>query len=80
MTEPLRVQIKVSKGGRGTFVLNGQDISKHVQRAVVTVVACKYTFVTFDVMADDIELDAEALPGNQEITSGGGMKIVIDRA
>ncbi len=59
--EPLRVQITYTRQKRGTFVINGMDITNRVSGVGVNIVAGKMAEVSFTVVADESDADIEGV-------------------
>lgn len=57
--EPMRVKITYDRTKRGTFVLNGMDISHNVGSCAVDIIAGKVAHVTFTVRVDELDADIE---------------------
>lgn len=61
--KPVKVQITYGRNKRGTFILNGEDMSDRISYCSVEVHAGKIAYVTFRMHADELEADVE---GNSE--------------
>ena len=59
--EPLRVQITYTREKRGTFIINGMDITNRVSGVDVEVVAGKMAQVSFTVFVDELDADIEGV-------------------
>ncbi len=63
--KPSVVTMKVNAKGIGQFTLNGMDISNHVMKATLYTEACHKTIVTFEMVVDELEVEAET---TEEVT------------
>lgn len=59
--KPLRVQITYTREKRGTFIINGMDITNRVSGVDVEVVAGKMAQVSFTVFVDELDADIEGV-------------------
>lgn len=63
---PVHVVLRLTPAGRGTLILNGQDLSHRCKRVSVTTEAMKYTEVTLILRVDEIDIEADAYQEERE--------------
>lgn len=61
---PVRIVLKLTRGGHGTCILNDQDITNSVNAVEVKTLACKYTTVVLSLWVDELDADIE---GDEEM-------------